>query len=290
MVRANVIQLDPQSVSAFGFQTTGVINPVANYAVGSQQWQTTTDPLAFDSASTLQSEGLTNPFLQALSNGIFSSWTFNYNTAITLADNSFQVGTYDAQGPPPPPSNNAALPGQCTSVNTCVGSEFFLNYVPTGNDPTTNIHWVQIVFANYTPSGRIPSPAYTLDVADNLKIGTVAITPYYDAEFAANTTSFLDIPFITGADQATDFDALTLLVSGPSSSAFTAGPVTIYGGVEWGWSNQVAPGPNSVAATPEPSSVAFLVPILLALAQLIRVRTRRLQGANCLASPGSGRA
>src|SRR5579863_3388278 len=34
MLRADVIQLDPQSVSAFGFQTTGVINPVVNYTVG----------------------------------------------------------------------------------------------------------------------------------------------------------------------------------------------------------------------------------------------------------------
>jgi len=219
----------------------------------------------FDSASTLQSEGLANPFLQALSNGVFSSWTFNYNTAVTLADNSFQVGTYDAQGPPPPPSNNAALPGECTSVNTCVGSEFFLNYVPTGNDPTTNIHWVQIVFANYTPQNGRGSPGYLVDVADDLKIGSLAITPYYDAGFAANTTSFLDIPFMTGADQPTDFDALTLLVSGPSSSDFTAGQVTIFGGVQWGWSNE---------DVPEPSSVVFLVPVLLVLAQLIRMRAR----------------
>ena len=276
LLRADVIQLNPQAATAFGFSLPGVINPVVDYTVGGQAWQTTTDPLVYDSASTLESEGLANPFLNALSSGLFpGAWTFGYNTA-ALADNTFQVGTYEAQGPPPPVSNtNQVNNAGCPSPNSCVGSAFFLNYVPTGNDPTANIHWVQIVLASYTVNGRIPTPQYSIDVVNADRVAQFAITPYYDAGFAANSSSFLDIPFITGPDQPTDFDALTLLVSGPNTFG---GNFTIYGGVQWGWSNEVVPRPNAVTAAPEPSSVVFLVPILLVLAQIIRKRTRAAAG------------
>jgi hypothetical protein len=236
---ADEIQIAPQAVKFMGFNTTGVVKPVVSYTVGGTSWQTTTNtPLVFDSASFLQAQGLENPFLQALSNDLGAGWSYTFNTTATIANNTFQVHTYEAQGPPPPASNNDAFTavGYCPG-NNCVGSEFFFNYVPTGDDPTTNIHWVQILYDNYLADGTRVAPFYEIDNAG----GTV---PYYDVPFTADSNGFLDIPFTPPPGQPTVFDALNLLVTGPPADK--PGQFTVYGGIDWGWSNQVVPEPSSL--------------------------------------------
>jgi hypothetical protein len=256
---ADEIQIVPQAVAFMGINTTGVIRPLVNYMVGATPWQTTTNnPLVFDSAALLQAQGLENPFLQALSNDLGAGWSFGFNTTAVIADNTFQVHTYEPQGPPPPAANNDALTaaGLCPG-NNCVGSEFFFNYVPEGDDPTANVHWVQILFDNYLLNGDRVPPFFEIDNNE----GTV---PYYDVPFTANATGFLDIPFVTGPGQQTIFDALTLLVTGPAPN--TPGRLTIYGGIEWGWSNQPAP---------EPSSWILLATVLLIAGRLVRAAKRQ---------------
>src|SRR5262249_14137842 len=101
---ASEIQVTPQVVNFQGTATTGVVRTVANYTVGTTIWQTTNNPLQFDSASFLQAQALENPFLQALSNQLATGWSYTFNTTAVIADNTFQVHTYDAQAPPPPAS------------------------------------------------------------------------------------------------------------------------------------------------------------------------------------------
>jgi hypothetical protein len=237
---AGEIEVAPQVVNFLGTATTGVVRPVANYTVGATNWQTTNNPLQFDSASLLQAQGLENPFMQALSNQLGPGWSYTFNTTAVIADNTFQVHTYDAQAPPPPASNNDALTaiGVCPAAN-CVGTQLFFNYVPTGDDPTANIHWVQILFDNYLIGGGAArvTPFYEIDNDG----GTV---PYYDVPFVADSTGFKDTPFATGPSSPTVFDALDLLVSGPAPG--TPGQFTIYGGIEWGFSNQPTPEPSTV--------------------------------------------
>jgi hypothetical protein len=237
---ASEIEIVPQVANFLGTATTGVVRPVASYTVGAATWQTTNNALQFDSASYLQAQGLENPFLQALSNQLGAGWSYAFNTTAVIADNTFQVHTYDAQAPPPPASNNDALTaiGVCPAAN-CVGTQFFFNFVPTGDDPTTNIHWVQILYDNYLIGGGAArvTPFYEIDNAG----GTV---PYYDVPFVADSTGFKDTPFATGPASPTVFDALDLLVSGPAPN--TPGQFTIYGGIEWGFSNQQTPEPSSV--------------------------------------------
>ena len=238
---ASEIAVTPQVVNFLGTATTGVVRPVATYTVGATTWQTTNNPLQFDSASYLQAQGLESPFLQALSNQLGAGWSYTFNTTAVIADNTFQVHTYDAQGPPPPASNNDALTaiGVCPAAN-CVGTQLFFNYVPTGGDPTTNIHWVQILYDNYLIGGGAArvTPFYEIDNDG----GTV---PYYDVPFVADSTGFKDTPFATGPGSPTVFDALDLLVSGPAPNM--PGQFTIYGGIEWGFSNQQTPEPSSAA-------------------------------------------
>jgi hypothetical protein len=257
---ASEIQIDPQAVAFMGINTTGVIRPIANYTVAGSLWQTTTNsPLAFDAASFLQAQGLENPFMQALSNELGAGWSYTFNTTATIAENSFRVHTYEALAPPPPASNNDALTanGQCGG-NNCVGAQFFFNYAPAGDDPTTNVHWIQILYDNYLLNGNRVVPFYEIDNNGNT-------APYYDVPFAADATGFLDTPFVTGPGQRTTFDALTLLVTGPAAN--TPGRVTIYGGIEWGFSNQ---------ATPEPSSaVCFVLALTLFTMNKIRVARQR---------------
>jgi hypothetical protein len=61
---ASEIQVVPQGGNFLGTATTGVVRPVATYTVGAATWQTTNNPLQFDTASFLQAQGLENPFLQ----------------------------------------------------------------------------------------------------------------------------------------------------------------------------------------------------------------------------------
>jgi hypothetical protein len=261
-LRADQIQINPQVQTLFGIPTTGQIVPVVNYSIFGNAWQTTTDPLVFDSASALQSQGLANPFLQELSSGLGAGWSFDFNTGVSLADNTFQIGTYDAQGPAPPAGNRDALTdaGKCLA-NNCVGAEFAMNYVPTGSDPTTDIHWVQILLANFMPNGAAAVPFYLIDNDG----GSV---PYYDSVFAAGSAGFVDLPFVNAPGAMRDFEALTLLVTGPPSNS--PGQFTIYGGVEWGWSNQRA----DPVATPEPIHGALFVTLFLIGIQIVRVRRR----------------
>jgi len=237
---ANPIELLPQpnNPDAFmGIQTTGVIRPVANYRVGGMPWQTTTNSLVFDSANLLEAQGNENPWLQTLNN-FGNGWTFEFNTNVTIADNTFQVHTYDAQAPFPPASNSDAFAGaadlndatnfftQCGANNNCVGAEFYFGYHPTGDDPTQNLHWIQVVFDNFQDAAG----SFMVDNRNKP-------APYYPG--AANGMAFLDIPSVPSPDAPHTFDALLLLVTGPDAP----GNVTIYGGVEWGWSNQPVPEP-----------------------------------------------
>jgi hypothetical protein len=236
------IQLAPQpnNPDVFkGIQTTGTIRPVANYRVAGVPWQTTTKSLVFDPAGFLEAQGNENPWIQTL-NLFGNGWTFGFNTTAVIADNTVQVHTYDAQAPFPPASNSDAFAAaadlndpnnfftRCGANNNCVGAEFYFGYRPTGDDPTVDVRWIQVVFDNFENAG-----SYSVDN------GGTAV-PYYGG--AANANGFLDIPGIPGPGNPHTFDALLLLVTGPA----TPGKVTIYGGVEWGWSNQPTPAPATL--------------------------------------------
>lgn len=184
----NEIQVVPMPVVFMGKPSTGIVRPVVGYMVGTKLWTTTTNSLAFVSASSLQAQGFENPFLQALSNNLGSGWSFTFNTTAVIADNTFQVHTYEAEAPPPPASNNDAftLAGLC-GTNNCAGAQFFFNYVATGDDPNANVHWVQVLYDNYDNQAPV-APFYEID-----NNGLTA--PYYDGPDLADGTGFRDTPY-----------------------------------------------------------------------------------------------
>ena len=240
-LQADPIKVVPQPNNPDTFQdvqTTGVVRPAAFYDLVGTPWSTTTNPLGFECACLLAAQGNENPFIQTLNN-FGGGWSFTFAPTVNIADNSFLVHTYEAEAPPPPFSNSDAFTAagdintfvnNCANNNNCVGSEFYLTYSATGDDPNKNVHWIQLLYDNVGNK-----PMYSVDTLD-------PASPYYDSAGTATAGGFFDLPGTNHAGSPHFFDALLLLVSGPTNP----GEVTIYGGVDWGWSNQQVPEPSSV--------------------------------------------
>src|SRR5579859_2707807 len=199
---ANPIQLAPQPKKPDIFRnypTTGIIQSPIFYTAAKKKWVTSTDQITFNSASLLQAQGNENPFVQDL-NSFGGGWSFGFNTTATIADNTFQVHTYQAQGPTPPASNNLAYregasggsigDAGCVKSNNCTGAEFYFHYNNTGDDPANNVHWIQIIYDGST---------YQVDYGVVLEMVNgklkVVLAPYYDdGMHTADGTGFLDFP------------------------------------------------------------------------------------------------
>lgn len=147
-----------------------------------------------------------------------------------LSDGSLVVHTYDAYG------------------GDFVGAEFHVEYVPGDDDPTENLHWIQIVWDNHniTDNPGHGNSEQTVDVAAGQG------NPYYDDGGAATGSFFYDFP--KRPDELEDhwWYADLFLVSGPAIGA-GAGEVTILGGIRWGWENHV-----TCYVVPEPATFLLL--------------------------------
>jgi hypothetical protein len=101
------------------------------------------------------------------------------------------VHTYDVLGTP-----------------TNVGAEFHVEYIPQGTDPTSNIHWIQVVTNNH------PDPGVHDNMANEVDTRSLNGSPYYDDGFTATNREFYDfsqsealgsrLVFIHIADDLTD--------------------------------------------------------------------------------------
>jgi hypothetical protein len=161
-------------------------------------------------------------------------WNFT-GDARSLSANSLLVHTYNAIG-----------------TADAVGADIDVEYKPAAgtNDPTANIHWVQVVSTNNkitygpAPDFEPQSNPGTLDNKVDVR-RTNTTNPYYDNGFAANSRNFIDTPRRPDVEFDNTWTAALFLVSGPN----TAGNVTIYNdsGILWGWQNIFVPDFNLVA-------------------------------------------
>lgn len=243
-VKADPLVVQPLGAILQNIPSTGTIQTSIDYTFNGSAWVNTATPLAFVSASTLQADALTDPYLMALTS-FGGGWTFGFS-GTTLADSSLVVQTYDLQGPGPPASNQDAFTlaatgdpflkaNGCNSGN-CIGEEIQIAYNAAGDDPTSDLHWVQVVYTNaYTGD-----PGYFVDNSNCCEF-------YYDDGGTANSTGFLDIQAVPDPGDPYFFDSELFLVSGPDVGS--PGQVTIYGAIDWGWQNSQDP-----PSTPEPAT------------------------------------
>lgn len=202
--------------------TSGVYDKTDLYMIGAQQWVASLLPV-----NPIYLRGTAGNFFDVLSAAFPTSAGWSYASAVNpLSDNSLVVRTYDVQG----------TAGR-------VGAEFHVDYVPHGTDPTSNVHWIQVVTDNHNVTSD-PGHGNAENVVDTNSPG--GRSPYYDDGFAATSTSFYDFPGRTDANKSHTWVADLFLVTGPAPGD-GPGLITFYGGVEWGWENHPVPEPSSFA-------------------------------------------
>ena len=185
--------------------------------------------------------------LKKLMKNDFPNWAVS-DAKNQLSDDSLNVHTY------------AAIHGNKGDTfcekGACVGADFLVIYTPHKDDPT-DVHWIQVLTAHGITF---------LD--DTINKG---LDPYYDDHGAANKQFFADSPRDTD-DEAHTWTADLFLVTGPDfdkDHKITAGPVTVLGGIEWGWENHCTKekkGPDfpgdtcdCACASPTPEPGSFLL-------------------------------
>jgi hypothetical protein len=216
------------------FATSGVYDAQDTYTIGAVNWEANLLPVK---AVYLQTMSLGDFAVLAAAFPATNGRTYQSSTG-SLSDGSLIVRTYDVIGTP-----------------AKVGAALHVEYVPAGTDPTTDIHWIQVVSNNH----RIGAAHGTADFkVDNLG-GT---TPYYDILAAANSRNFYDYPFRTDGGSSHSWSAELLLVQGPADGK---GNIRFLGGLSWGWEN------HPLAAVPEPQAgLMMLIGLVLLASVLVR--------------------
>jgi hypothetical protein len=254
----------------------GAHTPSASYTVGGKNYVTNLvpdPPVYLNSADQTLLNILAAQFLPG------DGWSFQNapalpNNANHLTNTSLQVVRYVAVGTP-----------------SVVGADFMVKYEPNAADPT-DIHWIQFVTTNHPLDGPHGKPATTLDISKNL-------VPYYDYTGAAGPGHFFDTPRRNDVTRTHSWTADLFLVTGPNvvNNAVVPGPVTIIGGIRWGWENHcVAPAKFGAQADdpvccdcsdiPEPGTSVLFTSGMLASAGILWgvPYLRRRGGAHFLAT------
>ena len=238
----------PFLVPIAGVNTAGVYRPVQPYVFGGQAMATVLKPitpLSIPGGGGTTLPGAPNTDFNLLSTLFPGSSGWSYSSGV-LAPGSLTVMTYAAIGPP--------------NIAGSVGADFYVKYTPmntpTITDPTTNLHWIQIIYDNYNISNNpgYGNPEFIVDNGASPRsiLNPNGRVPYYDdggaatgGSTAVNTVYFFDRPLRDNPGQKDTWIADLYLVSGPAIGA-GAGNITIYGGVQWGWTNTPVPLPSAL--------------------------------------------
>jgi hypothetical protein len=200
--------------------TSGVYDPTDPYVIGGERWVANLIP-----QNAMYLTGVPANFANVLAAAFPTTAGWSYQSSATeLSDNSLVIHTYDVQGTP-----------------ARVGAEFHVEYVSHGTDPTSDIHWIQVVTNNHSITGVHGDPA---NVVDN-PFSPAHRSPYYDDGGAATGTQFYDFPGRNDANNSHTWQAVLFLVTGPAANV-GPGLITFWGGIEWGWENHRVPEPSAL--------------------------------------------
>src|SRR5258708_5769709 len=231
----------------------------------------------------------TNPRGYSGANG----WTINFATL----QGSFTRNTYYPYATKVPDVSLGGLTVPAVNNAGYGGAVMALTYTPAGSDPTgANAEWIQVVKTNYAfgadspmkKNGYDAGGGFTYFVDDFYPANTPAnngtMNPTYDGGytkvgdtytpkgFAANPTTFIDVPFLP-LTNGLDTEFQVFLATDDAANK----KLTIYDGVWWGF---------QVAAVPEPTSLRLVgIGILGMAAYAWRRRRKGERAAGRMALP-----
>ena len=214
------------------WSSTGKYDPVNNYTMAGIPWVAYLDPSGPFPLASAPKAG--SPFVRFLPEleAEFPTWSFSF--AGDLEDNSLVVKAYDVEASPPV---NATYVGIQQDLSTSTFG-FYVQYVPTGNDPTANVHWIQVIYDNHAIDGGHGD-------IENIVDNGGADNPFYDTKGAADDRNFVDAPgrLDPGNSHVWIADLYLVTVPDPTNAPTV---VNIYDGIEWGWRNDPIPEPATV--------------------------------------------
>jgi hypothetical protein len=132
-----------------------------------------------------------------------------------LSNNSLVVKTYEVYGMP-----------------TKMGAVIDVSYAPHAGDPTTNIHWIQVVTDNDPIGGQFGQNESIVDTSDG------KTDPYFTAK-ASGQSGFYDNAARTDTQNAVTWQGEAYLIQQTGTKA-----ARLYGGISWGWFNSPLPPPG----------------------------------------------
>jgi hypothetical protein len=244
--RATVVTLGPLSTtpSAGGFTSDGIYNPVDIYRAGfGLGIAFLLPPLPVE----LPLGGVTGGLIDFGGNlqnaqgsyaGAAGGWSYT-SAATSLAANSLNVTAYDVSGS----STGAGIASSATTLGVAVDYS---------GPAIANAHWIQVIADNH----KLGAPHGTLD--NKIDITGTDTTPYYDASFAANATTFLDAPTRSDPINTHWWLADLYYASGP----LTPGAVTLFDGLLYGWGNLYFSGLDLAAFLASGNTAFLTVPNL----------------------------
>lgn len=180
-----------------------------------------------------------------------SGITWNFTAAQQELTGGFYIGEYYACAPNVgyPCGSRVGITGnQGVDPSQSVGSALSLFYSPGVNDPVvdSNLHWIQVVTAKMDE--RRP-----VEKVDNDSELPFRIPPYYqntervnDSQTGTPLLRFLDTPQRMDVTKNWDWSALLYLVKETTDPGNPKTKnVTVYNGIEWGWTSKFTPPKTS---------------------------------------------
>ena len=218
----SVIRNDFGSETVFGRTTSGLYDATDTYVVNLLLCEARLAPEQVTAVP-----GTTGNFFDVLSAQFPTGAGWSYVSARRrLSRGTILVRTYDVQGSP-----------------TRVGAELHVKYQPRRADPSTNIHWIQVITNNHdlkTNPGH-GNPGNSVDIP------AAATTPYYDDGYAADSGTcspscdFYDFPGRVDTARDHTWQAVTFIVQGPAVGAGPGRITFLRPGFRWGWENSCTP-------------------------------------------------
>lgn len=184
--------------------------------------------------------GGTQFFLSMLNNSVWRANGWQFQPSGTNLSGYFGIATYNAFARP-----------------TAIGAEMQLIYFPSGNDPSNNIRWIQVISTNHqiitsrysgVISQQYGTLSYKIDVLHEQANPNFVDTsnpqtfnPFYNTYAQSTTANFTNDFFFDAPTRERVRDPHTWRAELYLVELTAPQTVTIHNGISWGWTSSFTP-------------------------------------------------